>query len=62
MKLSDKKGGCETTFEVIDKAVDSLVSEGVTAPGGIPTVYALVFETKSGPNGTIPLHLTLLAI
>ncbi|PVF11065.1 hypothetical protein DBO95_26340 [Yersinia pestis] len=38
------------------------MSEGLTAPRGAPVVYALVFETKSDPNGTFPLHLTLPAV
>ncbi|EKN5119262.1 hypothetical protein DVQ18_14960 [Yersinia enterocolitica] len=42
--------------------LDSLMSEGLTAPRGAPVAYALVFETKSDPNGTFPLHLTLSAV
>ncbi len=48
--------------EVNNKVIDNSGSEGVTAPRGTPTAYALVFETKRDPNGTIPLHLTLSAV
>ncbi|PJE85728.1 hypothetical protein CU276_01360 [Yersinia kristensenii] len=52
----------EAGLEVNDKAIDNLVSEGVTAPRGAPAAYALVFETKSDPNGTFPLHLILSVV
>ncbi|KGA73504.1 hypothetical protein DJ62_2494 [Yersinia enterocolitica] len=49
-------------LKVNDKAVDSTVNEGFTAPRGTPVAYALVFETKRAPNGTIPLQLTLSSV
>lgn len=49
-------------LKVNNKAVDSTVNQGFTAPRGTPLACALVFETKRDPNGMIPLQLTLSSV
>ncbi|EKN5964868.1 hypothetical protein DVQ09_19880 [Yersinia enterocolitica] len=48
-KSRQKKGNAMLPFELNDKAVDNLVSEGVTAPRGTPVAYATTTPTARFP-------------
>ncbi|UXD24347.1 hypothetical protein FORC065_1487 [Yersinia enterocolitica] len=43
-----------THYEINDKAIDSLVSTGVTVPRGTSVACPAVFKANIDPNGTIP--------